>query len=48
MARFDLDIVHAPDGIKDYASAKSRCIIHEKYPVAPLDDIIASERAADF
>lgn len=44
---FDLDIVHAPDGIKDYASARARRIGHENYPVASLGDIIASKEASN-
>lgn len=44
---FDLDIVHAPDGIENYAFAKARRIVHEKYPIASLDDIIASKRASN-
>ncbi len=43
---FDLDLVHAPDGIESYAAAKSRRIVHDGFPVANLRDIIASKRAS--
>lgn len=45
---FDLDLVFAPDGIETFAVAKSRShIIDGRFPVASLDDIIASKRAAN-
>jgi hypothetical protein len=45
---FDLDLVFAPDGIETFAEAKSRSIIIAgQFPVASLDDIIASKRAAN-
>jgi len=45
---FDLDLVFAPDGIETFAEAKSRSmIIGGQFPVASLDDIIASKRAAN-
>jgi len=45
---FDLDLVFAPDGIETFAGAKGRSqIIDGKFPVASLDDIIASKRAAN-
>ncbi|MBI4025993.1 MAG: hypothetical protein HY360_13490 [Verrucomicrobia bacterium] len=43
---FDVDLVHAPDGIRDFASAKARSVQHEIFPVANLRDIIASKRAS--
>lgn len=43
---FDVDLVHAPDGITDFASAKRRSIRHEEFPIAALEDIIASKRAS--
>ncbi len=43
---FDLDLIHGPDGIESYAAAKSRCIVHDGFPVANLRDIIASKRAS--
>jgi len=43
---FDVDLVFAPDGIKDYPTAKARSIEHEGFPIANLKDIIASKRAA--
>lgn len=43
---FALDLVHAPDGIESFAAAKSRSVLAEgRFPVASLDDIIASKRA---
>jgi len=44
---FDLDLVHAPDGIPSYEIAKSRSLNYEGYPVASLKDIIASKRASN-
>ncbi len=45
---FDLDLVFAPDGIETFAEAKSRAvIIDHRFPIASLDDIIASKRAAN-
>ena len=44
---FALDLIHAPDGIESFAAAKSRSVIEDgRYPVASLEDIIASKRAA--
>jgi len=44
---FQLDLIHAPDGIRDYQSAKERFIHYENlYPIASLRDIIASKRAS--
>ena len=43
---FDLDLVFAPDGIASFAEARQRRIVHEEFPVASLDDIIASKRAS--
>ena len=44
---FDVDLIHAPDGIPSYASAKARSIDCQGYPVASLRDIIASKRASN-
>ena len=44
---FDVDLVHAPDGIESYEVARSRRVLHEGYPVASLRDIIASKRASN-
>jgi hypothetical protein len=45
---FDLDLVFAPDGIETFAEAQSRSVlIEDRFPVANLDDIIASKRAAN-
>ena len=42
---FALDLIHAPDGIESFEAAKSRRIVSGKFPIASLDDIIASKRA---
>jgi hypothetical protein len=42
---FALDLIHAPDGIESFEGAKARRIIAGKFPIASLDDIIASKRA---
>ncbi len=45
---FDLDLVFAPDGIETFAQAKARASwIDGRFPVASIDDIIASKRAAN-
>jgi len=43
---FDVDLIHAPDGIESFAEAKARSVIHDNFPVASLADIIASKRAS--
>ena len=44
---FALDLIHAPDGIESFEAAKSRRVMEAgRFPVASLDDIIASKRAA--
>jgi hypothetical protein len=42
---FALDLIHAPDGIESFESAKSRHVLAGRFPVASLDDIIASKKA---
>jgi hypothetical protein len=42
---FALDLIHAPDGIESFEAAKARRIVAGKFPIASLDDIIASKRA---
>ncbi|HKP02742.1 MAG TPA: hypothetical protein VJU77_05190 [Chthoniobacterales bacterium] len=42
---FALDLIHAPDGIESFEAAKSRRIVSGKFPIASLDDVIASKRA---
>lgn len=43
---FALDLIHAPDGIESFELAKSRSVLEGgRFPVASLDDIIASKRA---
>jgi len=41
-----LDLIYAPDGIENFELAKSRSVLEGgRFPVASLDDIIASKRA---
>lgn len=43
---FALALIHAPDGIESFELAKSRSVLEGgRFPVASLDDIIASKRA---
>ena len=43
---FALDLIHAPDGIESFAAAKARSVLEAgRFPVAALDDLIASKRA---
>lgn len=43
---FALDLIHAPDGIESFEAAKLRSTNEgNRFPVASLDDIIASKRA---
>lgn len=42
---FALDLIHSPDGIESFEAAKARRIVAGKFPIASLDDIIASKRA---
>jgi hypothetical protein len=44
---FDLDLIFAPDGIESFASAWSRRVEVEGFPVCHPDDIIASKQAAN-
>ncbi len=44
---FDLDLIHAPDGIPSFSEAKQRSVIQDGFPVANLRDIIASKRASN-
>lgn len=43
---FDVDLVFAPDGINNYAEAKSRGVREGIFHVASLRDIISSKRAS--
>ncbi|HEX8281491.1 MAG TPA: hypothetical protein VF551_08940, partial [Chthoniobacterales bacterium] len=44
---FALDLIHAPDGIESFEAAKARAVLEDgRFPVASLDDIIASKRAS--
>lgn len=42
---FALDLIHSPDGIESFEAAKARSTMAGKFPVAALEDIIASKRA---
>ena len=44
---FDVDIVHAPDGIDSFEEAYQRKLDEGIYPVANLKDIIASKKASN-
>lgn len=44
---FDLDLVFAPDGIENFATAWDRHVDVEGFPVCHPDDIIASKQAAN-
>ncbi len=44
---FDLDLVFAPDGIERFQDAWARRVECHGFPVASLDDIIASKQAAN-
>ena len=44
---FDLDLIHAPDGIASFAEARERAVMQDGFPVANLRDIIASKRASN-
>lgn len=44
---FDLDLIFAPDGIERFEDAWKRHVDRDGLPVASLDDIIASKRAAN-
>ena len=44
---FDLDLIFAPDGVERFEDAWKRHVERDGLPVASLDDIIASKRAAN-
>ena len=44
---FDLDLIFAPDGIDHFADAWKRHVVRGGFPVAHIDDIIASKKAAN-
>lgn len=44
---FDVDLIFAPDGIEDFATAWARHIDVEGFPICHPDDIIASKKAAN-
>lgn len=45
---FDVDLIFAPDGIETFADAQKRStLIDGRFPVASLEDIIRSKRAAN-
>ena len=44
---FDLDLVFAPDGIETFQDAWKRHVEPQGFPVAHIDDIVASKEAAN-
>ena len=44
---FDLDLIFAPDGIETFDDAWARRIERHGFPIANLDDIIGSKKAAN-
>ena len=44
---FDLDLVFAPDGIERFEDAWKRHLEPQGFPVAHIDDIVASKEAAN-
>ncbi len=44
---FDLDLIFAPDGIDRFEDAWKRHVEKDGFPVADIDDIIQSKRAAN-
>jgi hypothetical protein len=44
---FDLDLVFAPDGIETFEEAWKRHVEPQGFPVAHIDDIVASKEAAN-
>ena len=44
---FDIDLVFAPDGFESYEEVKKNSVLIDKFPVAHIDDIIKSKKAAN-
>jgi len=44
---FDLDLIFAPDGIEQFEDAWQRRVEKDGFPVASIDDIIRSKKAAN-
>ena len=44
---FDLDLVHAPDGIERYDDARRRAVEMDGFPLCSIDDIIESKRRSN-
>lgn len=44
---FDVDLIFAPDGIEKFDDAWKRRVERHGFPIASLDDIIASKQAAN-
>ena len=44
---FDLDLIFAPDGIESFDDAWKRRVERYGFPVASIDDIVASKQAAN-
>ena len=44
---FDIDLIFAPDGLESFDESKKRAtLVEKKYPVASINDIIKSKKAA--
>jgi hypothetical protein len=44
---FDVDLIFAPDGIESFDDAWKRHVERYGFPVASIDDIVASKQAAN-
>jgi hypothetical protein len=44
---FDVDLIFAPDGVEHFEEAWRRRVNRHGFPIASLDDIIASKQAAN-
>ncbi len=44
---FDLDLIFAPDGVERFEDAWQRHVERDGFPVANIDDIVASKAAAN-
>src|SRR6266481_2905865 len=44
---FDLDLIFAPDGVERFDEAWQRRVDREGFPIANIDDIVASKQSAN-
>jgi hypothetical protein len=44
---FDLDLIFAPDGVERFENAWQRRVDRDGFPVANIDDIVASKQSAN-